>query len=268
MSSAPRLFVNGKPAHVDDLRTIVANNYGHFTAMRVAEGCVRGLDLHLQRLDAATRFLFGHPLDGHIVRGWLRDAIGDATAPSSVRINVFSRAYKRDNPAEAAAPDVLISVSDAPVASTFPLRVKSFAYERDTPRVKHVGTFPLFHHRRLAQQSGFDDALFVDRNGNVAEGSIWNVAFFDGERIVWPDARQLEGVSKQLLKQGLAQRGVESIDAGVPLSRIGDFRAAFFTNSGQPVRFIARIDGVEFAHDGELAALLATCYDSNPPQRI
>jgi branched-subunit amino acid aminotransferase/4-amino-4-deoxychorismate lyase len=266
--SVARLTINGEPAHVDDLRVPVATNYGHFTSMRVACGCVRGLDLHLQRLDASTRLLFDSALDTDAVRNWLRAAIDGDDADQSVRINVFSRAYNRDRPADAAKPDVLISVSAALSVSTQPLRVKSFVYERDVPQVKHVGTFPLFHHRRLAQQGGFDDALFVDRNENVSEGSIWNVAFFDGERIVWPNSPQLEGVSKQLLKRGFAQRGVESIDASVPLSRIGDFRAAFFTNSGQPVRFIERIDDAAFACDDGLGVLLAACYDCNPPQRI
>jgi branched-subunit amino acid aminotransferase/4-amino-4-deoxychorismate lyase len=262
------LTINGEPAKADDLRWPVATNYGHFTSMRVSAGCVRGLDLHLQRLDASTRFLFDHPLDIEKVRRWLHDALGGDESELSVRINVFSRAYNRERPADAAKPDVLISVSNAPALSVQPLRVKSFAYERDVPQVKHVGTFALFHHRRLAQQAGFDDALFVDRDGNVSEGSVWNVAFFDGQRIVWPKARQLEGVSKQLLKRGLAQRGVDSIDANVPLSLIGDFQAAFFTNSAQPVRFIASIDDVAFAGDERLATLLAACYDSNPPQTI
>jgi len=263
-----RLTINGEPAQADDLRVPVATNYGHFTSMRVDGGCVRGLDAHLQRLDTSTRFLFDHPLDGEIVRGWLRDAVGGDTSALSARINVFSRAYNRERPADAAKPDVLIAVNAAPAGSTQPLRVKSFAYERDVPQVKHVGTFALFHHRRLAQQAGCDDALFVDRDGNVSEGSIWNVAFFDGKRIVWPNARQLEGVSKQLLKRGFAQRGIDSVDANVPLPRIGDFQAAFFTNSAQAVRFIASIDEVAFAGDDRLATLLAACYDSNPPQRI
>jgi branched-subunit amino acid aminotransferase/4-amino-4-deoxychorismate lyase len=266
--SAARLTLNGQPAQVDDLRWPLTTNYGHFTSMRVVDGCVRGLDLHLQRLDVSTRFLFGHSLDIDAVRNWLREAVDGDESELSVRINVFSRAYNRDRPADAAKPDVLIAVTSAPAASVQPLRVKSFAYERDLPQVKHVGTFALFHHRRLAQQAGFDDALFVDRDGNVSEGSIWNIAFFDGERIVWPNAQQLEGIGKQLLKRGFAQRGVESIDAAVPLSRVGDFRAAFFTNSSQPVRFIERIDDIAFARDDALGAQLGACYDSNSPQRI
>jgi len=263
-----RATLNGEPAQIDDLRGLVATNFGHFTSLRVSAGCARGLDLHLQRLNVSTRFLFGEAVDSETVRGWLRDAIAGDESEVSVRINVFSRAFNRERPADCAKPDVLINVSNAPVHSTLPLRVKSFVYERDVPQVKHVGTFALFHHRRLAQQAGVDDALFVDREGNVSEGSIWNIAFFDGTRIVWPNAPQLEGISKQLLKRGFAQCGVENIDTDVPLARIGNFRAAFFTNASQPVRFIASIDEVAFAADDRLAALLAACYDSNPPQRI
>jgi len=266
--SLVRLTINGAPAQADDLRWPIATNYGHFTAMRVSGGCVRGLDLHLQRLDDATRFLFRHPLDVHTVRSWLRGAVDGDDSELSVRINVFSRAYNRERPADPAQPDVLISVGHAPASSTQPLRVKSFEYERDVPQVKHVGTFALFHHRRLAQDAGFDDAVFVDRHGSVSEGSIWNLAFFDGQSMVWPNARQLEGVSKQLLKRGLAHQGVESVDANVALARIGDFQAAFFTNAAQSVRLIASIDDVAFTCDSRLASLLAACYDSNPLQRI
>ena len=140
--------------------------------------------------------------------------------------------------------------------------------ERGSPQIKHVGTFPLFQHRRLAHQAGYDDALFVDRNDCVSEGSIWNVGFFDGDGIVWPNAPQLEGVSKQVLQAGLALRGVSSRVQSVPLEEIGRYRSAFFTNSSQPVRSIARVDKVEFAVDPEFTAMLTACYNSSPDERI
>src|SRR5206468_8824204 len=78
MSSRPRIEINGEPASADDLRHLVQTNYGHFTAMRVENGGVRGLDLHLDRLDAATHELFGTTLDLQRMRGYLRHAIADA----------------------------------------------------------------------------------------------------------------------------------------------------------------------------------------------
>ncbi len=52
---ASRVELNGAAASVEDLRPFVLTNYGHFSALRVQDGAVRGLDLHLDRIEAATR---------------------------------------------------------------------------------------------------------------------------------------------------------------------------------------------------------------------
>jgi branched-subunit amino acid aminotransferase/4-amino-4-deoxychorismate lyase len=229
---------------------------------------VRGLDLHLQRIERATRELFGATLDHERVRACLRHALADTGGAASLRVNVFSRALKRDRLAAPVEADILVMTAPPARSPSTPLRLKSFRYTRDLPQIKHVGTFPLFHYRRLAQQAGFDDALFVDAGGCVSEGSIWNIGFFDGAGIVWPDAPQLTGVSLQLLQAGLAHKGVRSEVRRVALSEAGKFRAAFFTNSSIAVQTIARIDDTEFALDAALTSMLADCYESNPPQRI
>ena len=41
--------LNGKPATLDDLQSLALTNYGHFTSMRLENGTVRGLSLHLDR---------------------------------------------------------------------------------------------------------------------------------------------------------------------------------------------------------------------------
>lgn len=260
--------LNGRPAEAGDLRALALFNYGHFTSMQVRDGCVRGLDLHLDRLDAATRELFGGPLDGGRVRDYLRNAIGGRGGALSVRINVFSLSMRRDHLAEPAAPDVLITVGPAREIGATPVRLKTFRYERVLPHVKHVGTFGLFHHRRLAQRQGFDDALFVDASEAVSEASIWNIGFFDGERVVWPDAPALTGISMQLLQRGLGERGIATASRRVPRTDVGRYRAAFLTNSSCAVRPVAAIDAIGFAVDPALTALLGECYAANPWQRI
>jgi branched-subunit amino acid aminotransferase/4-amino-4-deoxychorismate lyase len=170
--------------------------------------------------------------------------------------------------AEPASADVVVSVSAPRRIEATSVRLKSFRYERVLPHVKHVGTFGLFHHRRLAQLDGFDDALFVDASGAVSEASIWNIGFFDGRGIVWPDAPALRGISMQLLQNGLRERGVPSDSHRVAHIDIGAFRSAFLTNCSCAVRPIAEIDGVRFGVDPELNAMLEACYASNAPQAI
>ena len=267
-SKAPRIELNGAAASVDDLRHLVQTNYGHFSAMRVEDGCVRGLDLHLERLERSTRELFGAALDRERLRDYLRSAIGTELRPLSLRVNIFSRMLNRDRLDIAVPPDVLVTVAAASSAPITPLRLKSFRYARDLAAIKHVGTFPLFHYRRLAQQAGFDDALFVDDAGRISEGSIWNVGFADAQGIVWPDAPRLTGVSMQLLQEGMTRRGVPSALRPVRLDDLAAYHSAFFSNASVPLRPIASIDAVEFAVDAVLLEKLRQCYDTNPWQRI
>ena len=268
MSAAPnhRLEINGEPARAEDLRHLIQTNYGHFSAMQVRGGGIRGLDLHLDRIEHATRALFGAGIERAFVRDCLRHAIAGRDAPLSLRVNVFSRALNRERLADPVPADVLVTVGPPSAAAGDPLRVKSFAYARELPAIKHVGTFPLFHYRRLAQQAGCDDAVFVDASGCISEGSIWNVGFVDGDSIVWPDAPQLTGVSLQLLQAGLAAAGAACTTRRVPLADLGRFRSAFFTNASTPVRLLASIDDCAFGIDRELERLLVAAHDANPLQ--
>jgi len=263
-----RSELNGRPAQAGDLRTLALFNYGHFTSVQVQGRAVRGLDLHMARLDQATRELFGCPLDTAVVRGYMRNILGDEEAPLSLRINVFSHQLMRDRLAEPAKPDVLVTIGAARQADVTPLRLKTFRHERVLPHIKHVGTFGLFHHKRLAQLQGFDDALFVDAGDAVSEGSIWNIGFFDGSSVVWPEAAMLAGISMQLLQKGLHDRGMPTMSRRIAQADIPIYRSAFFTNSGCAVRPVAAIDAIDFAVDADLTALLEACYAANPWQPI
>ena len=263
-----RIELNGAPAQIEDLRALVQTNYGHFTAMQVQGGGVRGLSLHLDRLEQATRELFGSELDRELVLAYLRQAIGNDPRPLSLRVNVFSGALDRVRMNVPAKIDVLVTVGAAAPAPAPPLRVKSFRYQRELPAIKHVGTFPLFHYRRLAQQVGFDDALFVGDDGRISEGSVWNIVFFDGNGVTWPDAPQLRGISLQLLQTGLARHGASHRLQSVKIQDVASFRGAFFTNSSVPVQPIVRIDEVEFAVDDALTAMLVQAYERNPLEPV
>jgi branched-subunit amino acid aminotransferase/4-amino-4-deoxychorismate lyase len=78
-----RVEVNGGPATAGQLANPAIVNDGHFTAMQVRGGAVRGLRLHLARLDSATRELFWTGLDGELVRAHVRHALGADARPSA-----------------------------------------------------------------------------------------------------------------------------------------------------------------------------------------
>lgn len=260
-------FLNGHPASADDLRALALTNYGHFTSMQVRGRAVQGLDLHLRRLQGATRELFDSDLPAARILDNLRIALDAGGADCSLRLTVFARAFDYRHPAGAFLPDVLVSLSPPASPDKPALQLKSYPYVRSLPHIKHVGTFPLFHYRRLAVQVGCDDALFVAADGAVSEGSIWNIGFWDGTSVVWPEAPALRGVAEQLLQANLGHLGMAQQHRRVTLAEAKGFRAAFATNASgiQPV---LGIDGVVFGTDETLMTALKAALARQPWQAI
>lgn len=262
-----RVELNGEPAGIDGLRALALTHYGHFTSMQVRAGCVRGLDLHLQRLDHATRELFGCPLEPGRTRDWMRQVALDAGEECSLRVSVCALALDRERMAAPVVPDVLVVGSAARASAQSPPRLLSVVHERTLPQIKHLGMFDAFHYRREAQRRGFDDALFVNAHGALCEGTFWNVGFFDGEEFIWPDARALEGTAMQLLRHGMRVRGIKSSTRRIALADVAGFRGAFLCNASR-VAPIASIDAIAFAHDSLMHDRLETCMAVNPWQQI
>jgi len=262
-----RIELNGHAPSVADLRALALLNYGHFTSMQVRDRGVRGLRLHVQRLVDATRELFGSDLDTDHLRLCMRHALaGDADA--SMRVTVYSRAFDRMNPAPAVDVDVLVSVAPPRAAQTSPIRVRSVGYERVLPRIKHVGTFGLFHHLRVARLAGFDDALFTTGAGEICEGSTWDIGFLDGEQAIWPTAPALHGITRQLVESGLRARGIEVESRAVFLRDVERFSSAFALNSAGAARPIVGVDDMPLQVDAAFTALLADAHDSHPLEAI
>ena len=257
-------FLDGQPASGDDLRALALSNYGHFSSMQVRGRAVRGLDLHLHRLVSATRELFDATLDGARVRGAILAALdGAGTDDASVRVTVFSRAFDVACPDKPLPVDVLVSVSSARESASKPAWVKSCSFERPLAHVKHVGTFPLFQHRRQARRDGFDDALFVDAKGRISEGSLWNIGFWDGRQVVWPQADALRGTEEKLLQAGLVEAGVPQRHRPVEARSLAGLKAAFAANA-TGVWPISGIDEMALRPDPGLMERLAAARDAAP----
>lgn len=219
----PRLEIDGRPASLEQVWALDLSPRGHFTAMQVRGGATLGLDFHLTRLDAASRELFGAGLDGDLIRGYIRQAL-DGTRDASVRANVFV-------PDGTSTPSVMISVRPPAAPPSRPQRLQSVPYQRPLAHIKHSTSFGQNYFGGLASANGFDEALFAGPDGAVCEGSLTNIAFLDGDAIVWPSAPALRGVMMQVLQRELTRAGVPWRSAPVHLDGLAAFDGALVTNS-------------------------------------
>jgi len=260
--------IDGRPAGAADLGCFVLSNYGAFTSMQVEDGAVRGLDLHLARLETEAVELFGHAVPEALLRERMRQAVDGRSGRFSLRVNLFSDAVSLRAPDAVVQPRVLTTLSPPAAPLTTPLRLQTQVYAREVPYLKHAATFGLTRARRQAVQAGFDDALFVDAAGRVSEGSIWNIGFVQGETVIWPEAPMLGGTGQALLQRGMTSLGLSSATRPVSLSDLADFDAAFICNSATPACAVAAIDGHVFPSAEALIARLIDAWRSNPCQTI
>lgn len=250
-----RVNVNGREATAGQLRDYVLGPYGHFTAMQVRSARTRGLALHLARLDAATRELFGRGLDGDQIQAHIRHALGD-TRDASVRVIVYW-------PAADPAPAIMVTVRPPAHLAADPQRLMPVPYQRPVPHIKHTGDVGQAYYGRAAGRAGFDDALLTGPDGIIAEGAITNIALSDGSMLTWPDAPTLAGITWQLVEPRLADAGLPTRRAPVRLADLPSLHAAIVTNS-HGVAPVGRIGPVELPGSAALAKSVGQVYESVP----
>jgi branched-subunit amino acid aminotransferase/4-amino-4-deoxychorismate lyase len=250
VNSLFRVEVDGRPASAEEGWEL-GSAYGHFTAMQVRGGKTRGIALHLDRLEAANREIFGATLDRDRVLELIGRALGDVRSAS---LRVYCLEADPD-------PAIVVTVKD-PGEVTSPQRLLSVPYQRPDAHLKHLATGQAFY-SRLARGQGFDDALLVGSGGEIAEVATANIGFFAGDAVVWPDAPQLRGITMQLLERTLPELGVPSRRAPVRIQDIASFEGAYLSNS-RGIASVTRVDDVSVPTQDERITAIADAYASVP----
>ena len=205
MADAADILIDGEPVAPADLAHVALVNYGAYTSFRVETGGVRGLDLHLERLKASARELFGETPGEARLRDLMRRAAA-GRGECWLRVSLFAPQVSPRTPDWTGPPRVMTVASPPPPPLADSVRLQSQTYRREAPHLKHVAAFGLIRARRRARAAGYDDALFVDDAGRVSEGSLWNIGFIRGGRVIWPQAPMLAGVAQALLQRALKGR--------------------------------------------------------------
>ncbi len=265
MSACLTSFVvqrNSRAATAEELAPLAFAGYAHFTAMQVRGGQVRGLDLHLERLRFASVELFSQALPDDRVRSYLRAALEAGPADLSLMATVYSPAGEFTVAGADVEPEVLVRTGPAASGPEGPLTLATVEYERVLPAVKHVGEVAKTYFLRQAVGQGFDDAAFVDRRGRLSEGSIWNLAFWDGDAVVWPVAEMLGGTTLGIVRRQLYRLGVPQRVQEVTLADLPTLAGAVVMNSWTPGVAVHRIGSVPLPEAPSFLELLHRAYQA------
>ena len=126
--------------------------------------------------------------------------------------------------------------------------------------MKHVGEVAKTLFLRQAVTRGFDDAAFEDSEGRLSEATIWNLAFWDGSSVIWPEASILTGVTMQILQRQLSALGVDQKTQPIRRNESLGQLAGVVMNSWPPGIAIARIGDQRLITDADFTGLLHSAY--------
>ena len=240
--------VNGHAADEAALSLLEHEGWGHFTAMQVRRGRTRGLDLHLSRLEAAHRDVYGRALEGEEVRAGIRHALG-GQLDASVRVYGYWAGQ-------------IVTVREPQDMPHRPHSMTAVQFQRPLARLKHVGSWGQGRFREIALAAGFDEALLMDETGRISEGTITNVGFWRDGRVIWPDAPQLAGITMLLLRRQLTAAGIDQAEEQVRVQDLASYDGMILCNS-RGWAPVSRVDDLvvplDEAFTGAIAAAIESC---------
>jgi branched-subunit amino acid aminotransferase/4-amino-4-deoxychorismate lyase len=245
--------VNGREADQAAISLLDHEGWGHFTAMQVRGGRVRGLDLHLSRLAAAHREVYGRALDGPEVRARIRHALsfrGDA----SVRVYGYWAG-------------LIVTIREPQDMPRRPHSMTAVPFQRPLARLKHVGSWGQGRYRESALAAGFDEGLLVDETGRISEGTITNVGFWRDGRVIWPEAPKLDGITMLLLRRQLTAAGVGQAEEPVRVHDLARYQGMIVCNA-RGWAPVGRVDDLMIPQDDAFTGVIATAIDGCPWDEI
>jgi branched-subunit amino acid aminotransferase/4-amino-4-deoxychorismate lyase len=254
--------LNGAPLADNRLQTLALTNYGNFTSFIVDHGRVRGLELHLERLDRDSRAMHGTGLDKQATRGLIAKAAKQIDGRAVLRVTLFDPGLDLGHPAAVLDPHVLVTARPAPAAAPGPVNLAVVAYSRDLPEIKHTGLMRTVALRRQAQRDSHDDVAFCDERQRLSEGATWNMGFIDHTgTLVLPDQPRLEGVTLRLLLGQADTAGVPYEVRTITVTEARTLPAGMITNAAVGVRPISTFDGARLDPEHPALATLRALYD-------
>lgn len=239
-----------------------------YEACQIKDGAIIDLRRHLDRLDRSlTELRIDAPMSRAAMTHVLREV---------ARRNRVENGYVYWQISRGAAPrDHAFPVGVAPTftatAKSLDVAAAAQRYEKgvsvitlpdnrwDRVDIKTVGLLPNALAKQAAREAGAFEAVFVDAEGFVTEGSSANVWLVDGEgRIVTRPAERgiLRGITRSVLMEVAAAEGVPVVERRFTVAEMKAAREVFLTSAGATLCPVVSIDGETVANGapGSVAA--------------
>lgn len=135
-------------------------------------------------------------------------------------------------------------------------------YERIFPNAKTLNMLPSYLAYKKAKEQGCYDALLVNKEGNILEGTRTNFFALQGKTLITPSKEEvLEGVTRATVIAVAQKHGFFLQEAAISLEKVKDYDGFFVTSTSSKIVPLQQIDNQTFSIPENLRELMRA-YDS------
>ncbi len=235
--------------------------FGVYEAMRVRKSIVYFVDMHVDRLAQSARLIeLAHPYTKEQIITFIKQ-VSEKNNLESANIKMLLIGGKT---AEESALYIF------PVLPLYPDRklykhgatAQSMQYHRFMPNAKTLNMLPSYLFFTKARKNGHYDAVFLDEERNILEGTRTNFfAIKDSTLITPPKEFVLDGVIRQTLIDTAQKNGFIVKEEKIPLASLENFDGAFLTSTSTKILPLAKIDDFTFPEIPQKLKELMRIYD-------
>lgn len=232
---------------------------GVFEGIRFYHNKAFKLNEHLLRLqDSAQAIGLKIPYSNSQLERFIDDLIQQFDGKNGYIRLVVSRGVGNlgVNPAQCKEPNVIIIADDIQVVNKTHsegikvciAEVKRIPSDCLNPKVKSLNYLNNILARMEANQKGCDEAIMLNLQGYVAEGSVDNVFIFKNKQLITPpeQAGMLMGITRQVVMQVAKQNGIEVIEENISPQDLKEADECFLTGTGAELLPVRLIEDTQF----------------------
>ena len=236
-------------AHVSLGDINYAYGYGVYESLKVRKGHIFFCQQHVARLWHSAQIIgIAHGFDREGVAQWLQQLVAkNQIEDANIKMMLIGGSAGNGEGANLYA--ILLNPLFPPRnlyrqgAATITWRG-----ERLYPQAKSLNMLGSTLAYRRARAAGAYDALMVNQQGEVTEGTRANFFATDGKVIFTPPAAEtLAGVTKSTVMQTIAELGIAIKECALPLAELHNWQGLFLTSTSSKVMPIGAVDERRFA---------------------
>jgi len=270
-----KIFVNGtflspSEAKISTLETGFLFGYGLFETMRSYEGFIFKLSEHIERLTLSAQF-FKIPLPfskKDIAKMVQKTLIVNNLNNAYIKIILSGGEYTGELSKPSQKSNLIII---AKPFTSYPDIYYTQGVSATFSTIRRNPSSPIYTHKTLnflenllakreAEEKKFQEALFLNTKGYLAEGCTTNIFLIKKEKVITPslDSGILPGITREVVLNLCRLLGLSHEERKVKLEELYKAEEAFLTNSLREILPLTRIDSHIIGRKGKVGEITRT----------